>query len=83
VLRVSLLPAFSRSLQLLRILPMKLPRDYFGSSLLERDRRDLLSLAAGRRPDYRATDGVAVVVETGVPMYRPWRHLMVHLGPSS
>ena len=80
---MSLLPAFSRSLQLRRILPMKLPRDYFGSSLLERDRRDLLSLAAGRCPDYRATDGVAVVVETGVPTYRPWRHLMVHLGPSS
>ena len=49
----------------------------------ERDRRDLLSLAAGRRPGYRATtDGVAVIVETGVPSYRPWRHLMVHLGPS-
>ena len=49
----------------------------------ERDRRDLLSLVAGRRHDYQATDSVAVVVETGVPTYRPWRHLMVHLGPSS
>ncbi len=39
----------------------------------ERDCRGLLSLVAGCRPDYRATDGVAVVVETGVPTYRPWR----------
>ena len=39
----------------------------------ERDCRGLLSLVAGCRPDYRATDGVTVVVETGVPTYRPWR----------
>ena len=31
----------------------------------ERNRRDLLSLVAGRRPDYRATDSVAVAFETG------------------
>ena len=31
----------------------------------KRDRRDLLSLAAGRRPGYRATIGVTVAFETG------------------
>jgi len=29
----------------------------------------------GRRPDYGAADGVAVVIETGVPMYPLWRTL--------
>ena len=35
------------------------------------------------RPGYRAADGVAVVVEMGVPTYIPSRHFVVHLGPSS
>ena len=39
----------------------------------------------GRHPGYQAADGVAIIVETGVPTHRPWRYLMVHLGlsPSS
>ena len=40
-------------------------------------------VGSGRRPNYGAADGVAVVVETGVPTYRPWRYLMVPLGHSS
>jgi hypothetical protein len=61
----------------------KLACQLFDREQREHDHRDLLSLVAGRHHDYQATDGVAVVVETGVPTYRPWRHLMVHLGPSS
>ena len=34
-------------------------------------------------PDYRAANGVAIVVKTGFPTFCPWRHLMIHLGPSS
>ena len=49
----------------------KLARQLLDREQRECDRRGLLSLVAGRRPDYRATDGVTVVVETGVPTYRP------------
>ena len=42
----------------------KLARQLLDLEQRERDRRGLLSLVAGRRPDYRATDRVAVAVET-------------------
>jgi len=52
----------------------KLVRQLLDREQRERNRRGLLSLVAGHRPDYQANNGVAVVVETGVPTYRPWRH---------
>jgi hypothetical protein len=51
----------------------KLARQLFDREQQERNRRGLLSLVASRHLDYRATNGVAVVVKTGVPTYRPWR----------
>jgi hypothetical protein len=51
----------------------KLARQLLDHEQRECDHRGLLSLVAGRRPDHRATDGVALVVETGVTTYHPWR----------
>ncbi len=51
----------------------KLARQLLDHEQRERDCRGLLYLVDGHRPDYRATNGVAIVVETGVPTYRPCR----------
>jgi hypothetical protein len=47
----------------------KLVRQLLDREQRECDRRGLLSLVAGSRPEYQATDGVAVVVKTGVTTY--------------
>ena len=51
----------------------KLARYLLDHEKQECDCRGLLSLVDVNRPDYRATNGVAIVVEMGVPTYRPWR----------
>ena len=51
----------------------KLARQLLDRKQRERNRRGLLSLVAGCLPNYRATNGVAVIVETGILTYHPWR----------
>ena len=66
-------PPLGTSGKLVLIGKRKLARQLLDREQRERNCRGRLSLVAGRRLNYRATNGVAVVVETGVPTYRPWR----------